>query len=396
MRQKVSPRAVLLGLTAAFLTSAGAALAQTDPNPTQPAVVAPADPAAQAPAQPECNSFCRVVRTLSGEPVDPPPPVVETAEKPEPARRIRPRVRREAAAKPAPVRIGILADADGTEEAMIADLGAVLAPGLPVEALAGKRAPIVDLLSRPSADAAIVSSLTVAKATRSVDRLVYVAKLFTEELHAVARTDLARLEDLAGKPVYVGPIGSDTAIAAEALLAARGVPVAPVRGTFEDAMVAVREGTLAAAFVLAPKPYAPLAQITASEGLRLVPLDYRVSDEHFHPAVLGSDAYPGLVGEAGRVGTVALDAVLIAPRWRESSPRQKELVTFARTLLERAPALAREGRHPKWRDVNTAAEVDGIRRLRTVQDWVQARLREGPRLSGRPENSARQRVGAMR
>ncbi|HEU4520210.1 MAG TPA: hypothetical protein VFS03_11905, partial [Microvirga sp.] len=178
------------------------------------------------------------------------------------------------------------------------------------------------------------------------------------------------------------------------LLAARAVPVAPVRGSFEDAMVAVREGTIAAAFVLAPKPFAPLASIEAAEGLRLVPLDYRTSDGRFHPAALGPEDYPGLVRESGRVGTVALDAILIAPRWRENSPRQKELVAFARTLLERAPALTREGRHPKWRDVNAAAEVAGIRRLRAAQEWVQAKLRDNQRLTGRP--AARQRVGEVR
>jgi uncharacterized protein len=401
MRQKVSPRTVLLGLTAAFLASAGAALAQTPPNAAQPADAAAADaaatPAAPA-AQPECNSLCRVVRTLSGQPTETPAPAVETAAKPEPVRRIRPRLRREAAsAKVRPARIGILADPDGTQAATIADLGAVLAPGLPVEALAGKRAAVADLLSRPSADAAIVSSLAVDQAKRSADRLVYVAKLFTQELHAVAKSDVARLDDLAGKPVYVGPKGSDTAAAAEALLAARAVPVAPVRGSFEDAMVAVREGTIAAAFVLAPKPFAPLASIEAAEGLRLVPLDYRTSDDSFHPAALTGADYPGLVRESGRVDTVALDAILIAPRWRESSPRQKELVTFARTLLERAPALTREGRHPKWRDVNAAAEVAGIRRLRAAQDWVQAKLRDNQRLSGPPAAPhSRQRVGEVR
>ncbi len=393
MRQKVSPRSVLLGLTAAFLASAGAALAQTPPNTAQPADAAAA--AAAPAAQPECNSFCRVVRTLSGQPAETPAPVVEAAATPEPVRRIRPRLRREAApAKPRPARIGILADPDGTQAAMIADLGAVLAPGLPVEALAGKRGAVADLLSRPSADAAIVSSLAVDEAKRAADRLVYVAKLFTQELHAVAKTDVARLEGLAGKPVYVGPKGSDTATAAEGLLAARAVPVAPVRGSFEDAMVAVREGTIAAAFVLAPKPFAPLASIEAAEGLRLVPLDYRTSDERFHPAALAAEDYPGLVRESGRVSTVALDAILIAPRWRESSPRQKELVAFARTLLERAPALTRDGRHPKWRDVNAAAEVAGIRRLRAAQDWVQAKLRDNQRLTGRP--AARQRVGEVR
>jgi uncharacterized protein len=267
----------------------------------------------------------------------------------------------------------IVARPDDSHRAVLADLAGALAPDVAVRAVPGPGEPLRDVLSLPGADGTIVSSLSLAGAAGSADKLVYVTKLFTEELHALAAPGIARLEDLEGKPVHLGAADSDAELAAKTILESRGIRVVPVAGSLAGSLAGLREGRVAAAFVLAPKPLASLAGLEG--GLRLLPLAYRSSDAGFHPAAFTAADSPGLVPPDGRVETVALDAVLVAPRWRENTDRQEELAAFTARLFERRDLLGGPGRHPKWSETNLAAPVDGVRRLKAAQQWISSRLK---------------------
>jgi hypothetical protein len=288
-----------------------------------------------------------------------------------------------------------VASADGAHASIYADLAAVLSPGLSVESVPSQRGVLDDLLTLPGLDLAVVSSLSLSQRTATADRLVYLAKLFTQELHAVATSDVGRLEDLNGKPVFLGPAGSDSEAAAQALLAARGIAVTPVAGSLPDALQGLREKRIAAAFVLAPKPFAPVAELSAADGLRLLPLNYQISDEAFYPSGFAGADYPNLVSEGDAVETVAMDAILVAPRWRESTQRQKELAAFTRQFFDDLPTLRGTDRHPKWKETNLAAVVDGPRRLRAAQEWITAKLKERQQARAEPSRK-HQRVGEVR
>jgi hypothetical protein len=270
-----------------------------------------------------------------------------------------------------PEEILFVSGADDAHRAVAEDLGRAVAPDFSVRVVSGKGLPLRDVLSVPGADVTIASSLVLAHASAYSDKIVYVAKLFTEELHALAGPGITRLEDLAGKPVYLGPVDSDSAAAADALLQSRGVSVNPVGGSLASAITRVREGRLAAAFILAPKPFPPLKEL--AHGLRILPLVYRSSDRAFHPAALTHADYPGLIGERERIETVAVDAVLVAPRWRDNTPRQQELAAFTTRFFERLASLG--SGHPKWSETNLASNVEGYPRLKPAEQWVAARLK---------------------
>ena len=61
-----------------------------------------------------------------------------------------------------------------------------------------------------------------------VDQIVYVAKLFTEEVHILVRSDVSDIKQLDGKAVNFGEEGSGTDITAQLVLDALGVKVQPV------------------------------------------------------------------------------------------------------------------------------------------------------------------------
>ncbi|WP_460450377.1 TAXI family TRAP transporter solute-binding subunit [Alsobacter sp. SYSU BS001988] len=286
-----------------------------------------------------------------------------------------------------PGKLRILTGPGPGREAIVADLGAVLGPETKVDAVSGRNAALKDLLTIPGVDMAVVSAPVLAAA--NTEKLVQVAKLFGEELHVVAGPDVTRIEDLAGKPVHLGRPGSDTEAVARAALQARGVEVVALHGSLEDASADLREGRAAAFVLLAPKPFAPLAQLDAGAGAHLVAISYRGVGEAYDPSSFTAADYPAWVRPGERVETLAADAVLVAPWWRESSPRQKELTAAARTLFERFPGLLREGRHPKWKETNLAAAVDRVRRLKTAQLWVQSQIKVRPEAVERSASAGR-------
>ena len=269
--------------------------------------------------------------------------------------------------------IVLAAGPDDAHAAIAADLAAVVSPEILLRTTPAKALPLKEVLGG-GADLAIASTLAVARGSAVADKVVYVSKLFTEELHAVAAPGVRRLDELQGKPVYLGPRDSDSELAARTFLESRGVTVTPVGGTLADALKGLRQRRVAAVFVLAPKPFAPLAELSSADG-RLLPLAYELTDTAFHPASLGPADYPGLVRDGGEVETVALDAILVASRGRQTTLRHKELATFAARFFDRIGSLAGIGRHPKWQETNLAVQVEKLTRFKAAQQWVAARMK---------------------
>ena len=130
--------------------------------------------------------------------------------------------------------VGIISGGpDGTYVRIAADLAAVLDDGdaLRVLPILGKGSlqNLADILVLRGVDIGIVQSDVLAFARRErllpgVDSLIqYIAKLYDEEVHVLARAEIARIEDLAGRPVNVDVRGSGTAMTAALLFDALGL-----------------------------------------------------------------------------------------------------------------------------------------------------------------------------
>ncbi|HBH40696.1 MAG TPA: TRAP transporter substrate-binding protein, partial [Rhizobiales bacterium] len=112
----------------------------------------------------------------------------------------------------------------GSETVLAADMASLFAEDsgtrvLPMLGDAGA-GNIALLLNDPHVDIAFVSTDALAAATAEAggaslaDRLELVAKLYPQEVHVLARGEIASLADLAGKKVSFGPAGSGSAITA--------------------------------------------------------------------------------------------------------------------------------------------------------------------------------------
>lgn len=259
----------------------------------------------------------------------------------------------------------------GTYARFAADLAAVLddVDGLRILPIIGKGAfqNIADLMYLRGIDVAIVQSDVLAAAAHQnafpkVEQHVqYISKLYDEEVHVFARSDVEQLSDLAGKPVSMDNRGSGTAMTATLLFSRLGIPIQPVYDPTADALEKLRRGEIAAVVWVIGRP-ARFAT-TMPEGTRLLPV--RLSEElleTYLPASFGADDYPGLVRSGQTVETVAVGAVLVAYN-HQNPERRDRVLRFSRALTLKAEAFLRPPRHPKWRDVNFAATVPGWTRF---------------------------------
>ncbi|MXP65753.1 TAXI family TRAP transporter solute-binding subunit [Roseomonas sp. M0104] len=263
---------------------------------------------------------------------------------------------------------------DGTYIRIAADLAAVLDEGdyLRVLPVLGKGSlqNISDLLYLRGIDLAIVQSDVLAAATRDrlypgVGQLVqYVTKLYDEEVHVLARRDIERVEDLAGKPVNMDLRGSGTAMTASLIFEGLGVQVQPVHAPQDTALERLRRGEIAALVYVAGKPARLFSGVRAEDNLHLLALPLVPALlETYLPATIRNADYPALVSESGAVQTVAVGAVLAVYAWKPGTERYAKVVRFLERFRSKFPALLQPPRHPKWREVNLTAEVPGWTRF---------------------------------
>lgn len=285
---------------------------------------------------------------------------------------------------------------DGTYVRIAADLMAVLddADRMRVLAILGKGSVqnVSDIMFLRGVDIGIVQSDVLAYVRRErnvpgVDRgLQYIAKLYDEEVHILARRDIAGLQDLAGKAVNVDGRGSGTAMTASVLFQGLGIPIQPAYDDQTTALDKLRRGEIAAMVYVAGKPVRLFSGLGEGTGLHLLPIPLTPALlETYLPAQLGHADYPALVSEgAAPVDTVAVGAVMAVFAWPPGSERYGRIERFVQALKQKFPQFQQPPRHPKWRDVNLAAQVPGWTRFPAAQALLAGPAQPGVSAAGRP------------
>jgi hypothetical protein len=82
------------------------------------------------------------------------------------------------------------------------------------------------------------------------------------------------------------------------------------------------------------------------------------------------EQYPALIPQGTTVPTIANQALLVVYSWPENSARYNQLARFVRDFFSRIDQFQDGARHPKWREINLAAEVPGWTRFKPAADWL--------------------------
>jgi uncharacterized protein len=274
--------------------------------------------------------------------------------------------------------IGLIAGGPGSTDTRIAaDLAQALNDGDKLRVLPilgeGSVQNIADLIFLKGVDVAIVHSdvLTQTMQRGSIPRentVQYIAKLFPEEIHVLARREINNLNDLNGKPVAVGAIGSGTELTSAALLDMCHINPAIVHESQEVALDRLRRGEIAAMFVVGGKPVPLLQGIEAGTGFHFlsIPLNAQIVDSYL-PTELDHQRYPNLVSTGPPIETVAVGSVLVTLSSPSDTARAKRVNRFVDMLFDRFDQFRQPGFHPKWQEVNLTAQLQGWTRYPEAQ-----------------------------
>lgn len=279
---------------------------------------------------------------------------------------------------------------DGTYVRIAADLAAVLDDGdrLRVLPVLGKGSVqnIADIMFMRGIDLGIVQSDVLAYSRRErlfpgLDQAIqYVAKLYDEEVHILARKDIARVEDLAGQKVNVDGRGSGTAMTASLLFGALKIAVQPANDTQDTALEKLKRGEIAALVYVTGKPARLFAGVDAASGLHLLSVpESPALLETYLPAQIGHADYPALVPDDTPVDTIAVGAVMAVYNWQPGSERYRRVARFVDAFFSNFQKFLQPPRHPKWREVNLSAQLPGWTRFGPAQEWLARQQTGAPR-----------------
>ena len=276
--------------------------------------------------------------------------------------------------------LGLIAGCAAASETMLAADMASLFPHngqlrvLPMLGDAGA-GNLASLLNDTEVDLAFVSTdalaAEAAKDTGLTDQLELVARLSPQEIHVLARSDIASLSELAGRPVNFGPAGSASAVTAAALFQALGLKVEPASLDATAAVERLKQGAISAMVIVGGKPSPLIGAIPANAGIHLLPISFGPALETAYlPTRLDAADYPNLIQEGAELPTVATGMVLLAARAKSDPGAAERVARFVGAVFPRFAELQAQGRHPKWREVNLAASLPGFKRNGAAEAWL--------------------------
>ena len=272
--------------------------------------------------------------------------------------------------------------AHATDLAIVQDIAAALDDGeaLRVVPMVGKGPAqnLKDVMFMRGVDMGITQANVLKHFSRTGElgpnissQVAYIAKLFNEEMHVLARAEVSDISALEGKTVNIGVEGSGAEITARLVFEALGITVREVHLNEADAVAKLKAGDIDATVVVAGKPAPTLAHLDRGSGLKLLGVPYiKGLEADYYPAVLGHSDYPALIEDGARVDTVAVCAVLVSFNWSNANARYRKIDRFVDRFFSNFDAFLAPPRHPKWRQVNFAATLEGWQRSPAAQAWI--------------------------
>ncbi|SEQ13233.1 TAXI family TRAP transporter solute-binding subunit [Piscibacillus halophilus] len=195
-----------------------------------------------------------------------------------------------------------------------------------------------------------------------VDGYSGVFTIYPETIQIVTTADsgIETVEDLEGKRVAVGDVGSGTEANAEQILGVHDITFDDISAEhmgFGDASTNLQDGNIDAAFVTSGTPTASIQELSASTDIRLVninddKIDALMDEYPYYSKVeLGSDEYENFDSTAT---TVAVQAMLIA---RDDLP-EDQVYEMVKAIFENKGDI--EEAHERGKELTVDTAQDGM------------------------------------
>jgi TRAP transporter TAXI family solute receptor len=205
----------------------------------------------------------------------------------------------------------------------------------------------------------------------AVRKLRFITRLYNEEVHILTSRDITDIRQLAGRKVNIDKPGSGTNLTARIIFEKLGIK--PEITTFDQgsSYERLRSGEIQAAVYVAGRPVRAMAEFPAEGRFHLLPIPFEgeIAETYF-PARLTNADYPRLIEADKPVETLAVGSLLAVFNWPENSERYKRVRNLVNAFFSRFDEFLQPGHHPKWKEVNLAAEVPGWQRVKPAQEWL--------------------------
>lgn len=210
------------------------------------------------------------------------------------------------------------------------------------------------------------------------ERLHYIAKLANSEFQILGQTDNKSLRDLEGKKVNFFKKGSSTDYVCQTIFRLLNIKVEPVYLDQALANEKLKTREIAAAARFAGAPHSAFVDFKAQDNLHFIPVDdvtlppedfAKLLDDYL-PAFITHDHFPELIPADKPVPTVAGAMLLVAYNWPPQTDRYRRVANFVDSFFSKIEEFKLPGRHPKWKEINLAADVPGWTRFKPAQEWL--------------------------
>lgn len=201
--------------------------------------------------------------------------------------------------------------------------------------------------------------------------LVYIARLFNDEMQVLTTRDVTDVRQLAGRKVNFDVKGTGNSVSGPAIFDRLGIKVEALNLDQPTAIDRLKKGEIDAVVSIAAKPVAVFANLAPDPRLRLIglPYDDRFAETYF-PATLTANDYPNLMEKGAEIETMAVGTVLAAFNWPDGTDRYRRLARFVDAFFTKFDRFLEPSRHPKWKEVNIAATLPGWERFKAAQQWL--------------------------
>lgn len=196
-----------------------------------------------------------------------------------------------------------------------------------------------------------------------MDKFSTVAVLYPEPVQIVTlNPEITHIEHLRGKTVSVGSEGSGTYFNAVDVFTAYGMDINtdinPVYESFANAVEALRDGRIDAAFVVAGTPTPAITELAKAGKVSLVSLD----DRHIMDLIAKCPYYGKIELPKSTYGTddndvtVAVHAVIVA----RDDVKANDIYNFMYGVFENLDALKKENPRAEYLSLKTAAGYPAV------------------------------------
>jgi hypothetical protein len=158
---------------------------------------------------------------------------------------------------------------------------------------------------------------------------------------------------------------------ADMVFEALDIPIEQSHLDQNDALAALAAGKLDAAIFVVGKPAKLFTAIAPANGLHFLAIPPNPALlATYLPAQITHEDYPGLVPPGETVDTVAVGSVMAIFNIPPGSERYRLAASFVDGFFGNFDKFLAPPRHPKWREVNLAADLPGWKRFDPAADWL--------------------------